>query len=124
MSILSTVGAAAVSGVWKAGAIAALVVAAGAGSGWALAAHDLRGARADLTKVRAENDEMKSAIHEQNIAVAGLAAATADAVKRRDAAATAAAGAIARSAARASAVSASAAPDCAGVLNEAWGRWK
>lgn len=124
MSIISTVGAAAVSGVWKVGAIAALVVAAGAGGGWALAAHDLRGARADLAKVRAENGDLKSAIHDQNIAVAGLAAATADAVTRRAAAEKAAAGAIAASTARASAVSASAARDCAGVLNEAWEAWK
>jgi hypothetical protein len=99
-------------------------VAAGAGGGWALAAHDLRGARADLAEARTENGELKSSIHEQNIAVAGLAAATADAVKRRETAEKAAAGAIVRSGTRAAAVSSSAAPDCAGVLNEAWERWK
>ena len=120
MSILS----AAVSGIWRVGAIAALVAAAGAGGGWALAAHDRDVTRADLAKERKVSADLTSAIHDQNIAVAGLAAATAEAVARRAAAEKAAAGAIAASTSRASAVSASKAPDCAGVLNEAWEAWK
>lgn len=124
MSILNTVSAAAVSGIWKIGAIAALLLAAGAGGGWALAAHDLDVARGDVEKLRTETGDLKAAINDQNIAMAGLAAATADAVTRRAAAEKAAASAIATSTARASAVSSSAARDCAGILNEAWEAWK
>lgn len=124
MSVISTVGAVAVSGFWKLGAIAALLAAAAAGGGWALAVHDRDVARADLVKERKVSADLTAAVHEQNIAVDGLAAATADAAKRREAAEKAAAGAVARSATRAAAVSTSAAPDCAGVLNEAWEGWK
>jgi hypothetical protein len=124
MSILTTVGATAVSGFWKLGAIAALVIAAGFGGGWVLAAHDRNVARADLVKERKVSADLTAAVHEQNIAVAGLAAATADAVTRREAAQKAVAGAIARSTTRAAAVSTSTAQDCAGVLNEAWEGWK
>lgn len=120
MSILS----AAVSGAWKVGAIAALLVAAGAGAGWALAAHDRDVARADLRTAQDENKGLAGAIHDQNIAVAGLAAKTQEAVDKRVVAEKAAAAAIARGTSRAAAVSASSAPDCAGVLNEAWGAWK
>ncbi|MDQ2823552.1 MAG: hypothetical protein M3Y65_24765 [Pseudomonadota bacterium] len=94
------------------------------GGGWALAAHDRNVARADLRQALAENASMKSAIHDQNIAVAGLAAATADAVTKRKEAEVAAKPVIAHSTTRATAVSVSAAPDCAGVLNEAWETWK
>jgi hypothetical protein len=120
MSILS----AAVGGMWKVGAIAALLLAAGAGGGWAIAAHDRNVVRADLAKAQDENKNLSSALRDQNIAVAGLAAATAEAERRRLAAEAAAKPAIAQSAARASAASASKAPDCAGVLNEAWEAWK
>ena len=120
MSILT----AAVAGARKVGAIAALLLAAGAGGGWALAAHDRDVARADLVKERKVSADLAGAIHEQNIAVAGLAAATADAVTKRETAEKAAADAIKRAGSRASAVSASMAPDCAGVLNEAWEGWK
>lgn len=124
MSIFSTVGAVAVSGIWKVGAITTLVLATVAGGGWALAAHDRNVARADVEKLRAENGDLKAAINEQNIAVGAMAASTAEAVRRREAAEKAAAGAIARAPVRAAAVSTSTAPDCAGVLNEAWEGWK
>ncbi|MDQ2821767.1 MAG: hypothetical protein M3Y65_15470 [Pseudomonadota bacterium] len=120
MSILTD----AVGGIWKVGAIAALVLAAGAAGGWALAAHDGNVVRADLAAERKVTGELKTSIHDQNIAVAGLAAATAEAERRRLAAETAAKPAIAQAAARATAVYASTAPDCAGVLNEAWEGWK
>jgi hypothetical protein len=124
MSILSTISSMAVSGIWKVGAIATLVVAAGAFGGWALAAHDRNVARAQVEKLHTENGDLKAAMTEQNIAVGAMAASTAEAVRRREAAEKAAAGAIARAPARAAAVSASTAPDCAGVLNEAWEGWK
>jgi hypothetical protein len=124
MSILSTISSMAVSGIWKVGAIATLVVAAGAGGGWALAAHERNVARAQVEKLHTENGDLKAAMKEQNIAVGAMAASTAEAVRRREAAEKAAAGAIARAPARAAAVSASTAPDCAGVLNEAWKGWK
>lgn len=117
MSILTTVGAAAVSGIWKVAAIAAMLIAAGAGGGWAWSAHDLR-------KVTAENVKMASTLHDQNIAIAALGAATAEANRKREAAEKAAMPAIAKAAVRVTAVTASAAPDCAGVLNEAWEAWK
>lgn len=109
---------------WKAGTIAALVLAAGAGGGWAIAAHDRNVARADLVAERKVTGELKAAIHDQNIAIGGLAAATAEAVTKRKEAEAAAKPAIAQAATRATAVSVSKAPDCAGVLNEAWEGWK
>lgn len=124
MSIFTAVTSAAVSGIWKAGAIAALMLAAGAGGGWALAAHDRNVARADLAAERKVTGELKAAIHDQNIAIGGLAAATAEAVTKRKEAEAAAKPAIAQSAARATAVSGSKEPDCVGVLNEAWEAWK
>lgn len=105
-------------------AAAALLLAIAAGGGWWLAAHDRNVARTDLVAARKANDDLTSAIHDQNIAVAAMAAQTADAQMRRIAAERAAASALEHGATRAAAVKASTATDCAGLLNEAWKEWK
>lgn len=128
MSIVTEAADVAVNGLWKIGAIIvlvlALVVGVYLGYEWYMAAHDRDAARADLVIERKANADLTSAIHDQNMAVAAMAAKTADAETRRDAAEKAAAAAIARSTTRASAVSASTAANCTGVLNDAWGAWK
>ena len=128
MSILTEVSDVAVSGLWKLGAIATLAGAAATSSylgyEWFMAAHDRDVARADLRVAQDENKGLAAAIHDQNIAIAGYAAASADAVTKREAAEKASADTIAHGANKAAAVKASAATTCAGVLNEAWGTWK
>lgn len=128
MSILSEVSAVAVSGLWKLGAIVTVAGAAASsayfGYEWFMAAHDRDAARADLLVEQKKAADLMSAIHDHNIAISGLAAATKDATDKRAAAEKASADAIARGANRAAAVKASTATNCAGVLNEAWGGWK
>lgn len=128
MSILSDVSDVAVSGLWKLGAIVTIAGAAASsaylGYEWFMAAHDRDVARADLVKANAANTALTGAVHDLNIAVAGYAAATQDAVDKRAAAEKASADAIAYGANRAAAVKASTATNCAGVLNEARGVWK
>ncbi len=90
MSILSTVGSAAVSGFWKAGAIAAL--AAGVASSgylglqWYTAAHDRDAARAERDDAGESVTALTSSIREQNRAVDALATAKRQADERRAAA--------------------------------------
>lgn len=128
MSILTGIADVAVSGLWRVGAIATLAGAAATSSylgyEWLMAAHDRDAARASLAVDQKKTADLTSAIHDQNIAVAAMAAATADAVAKREAAEKAAASAVSASANRAAAVKASTAANCAGVLNEAWGAWK
>ena len=62
MKVLSTVGAAAVSGFWKLGAIAALGVTIATGAGWALAARDRDVARADIVKERKVSADLTAAV--------------------------------------------------------------
>lgn len=90
MSVLSTVSAAAVSGIWKAGAIAAL--AAGAASSgylgfhWHIAAHDRDAAVAALAVEKSAGDDLRTSIREQNRAVESMGAMKALADERRAAA--------------------------------------
>ena len=62
MKVLSTVGAAAVSGFWKLGAIAALGVTIATGAGWAMAARDRDVARADIVKERKVSADLTAAV--------------------------------------------------------------
>lgn len=79
MSILTTAGAAVVSGFWKAGAIAALacgvLASAALGYQWHMAAHDRDGARAELAAEQAANVDLRTSIREQNRAVETMGAA-------------------------------------------------
>lgn len=90
MSILTGVAAAAVSGFWKVGAIAAL--AAGAASSaylgyqWHMAAHDRDTAMADMKAEKAAGDDLRASIREQNRAVDALGAQKHLADERRAAA--------------------------------------
>lgn len=128
MNILSDVSAVAVSGLWKLGAIVTMAGAAAStaylGYEWFMAAHDRDLARGALAVEQKKTSDLTGAIHDQNVAIAGLAAKTQEAVDKRDAAERAAADAIARGVNRAATVKASTASNCAGVLNEAWGTWK
>lgn len=90
MSALSSIAAAAVSGLWKVGAIAAL--AAGVASSgylgyqWHMAAHDRDVAAAALTVEKAAGDDLRTSIREQNRAVEALSAMKTRADERRAAA--------------------------------------
>lgn len=90
MSVLSTVGAAAVSGFWKVGAIA--VLAAGVASSgylglqWYTAAHDRDSVRTELDDARESVAALTASIREQNRAVDTLAAQKTLADERRAAA--------------------------------------
>jgi hypothetical protein len=103
--------------------IAVLAAAFGAGAvvnGWRLGvAH---------AAALAEKDESYNALNdlvrEQNRAVEKMAATSDAADQRRKVAEHYASGVIARLGDRATAVNASRAPDCDGVLREAWGQWK
>ena len=90
MSILSTVGAAAVSGIWKAGAIAALAVGAASSSylgyQWHMAAHDRDTAVVERNDARDSNATLTASIREQNRAVEAMVAMKALADDRRAAA--------------------------------------
>jgi len=78
MNVLSGIASAAVSGIWKIGAIAAL--AAGAASSsylgyqWLMAAHDRDAAVSALATEKAAGDDLRTAIREQNRAVEALGA--------------------------------------------------
>lgn len=77
MGILSGVADMAVSGLWKAGAIAALAAGVGAsatlGYQWHMAAHDRDKAAADLVTERSVSADLSSKLREQNRAVDALA---------------------------------------------------
>lgn len=128
MGIVSEAIGITVGSAWKIGAIATLAggLASSAylGYEWHMAAHDRDVARADVDKVRVQNDALTNAIHDQNIAVTAMAAKTADAEQHRIDAEKKSANAIARITARGVTVSTSKATDCKGVLNEAWQGWK
>ena len=89
----------AVSGIWKAAAIALagalLVLASATGTGWWLAAGDRDAARVSLVKEQGASAALRASIGEQNRAVEGMAVATLEA-QLRGAAAQAAATAAGR----------------------------
>lgn len=90
MSILSTVGAAAVSGIWRVGAIAALATGVASsgylGYQWHMAAHDRDIVKDDLKVEKAAGDDLRVSIREQNRAVEALGAQKTLADERRAAA--------------------------------------
>lgn len=96
MSALGTLAAGAVSGIWKAAAIALaamlVVVASSTGTGWLLAAGDRGAARAALVQEQGVSAALRASISEQNRAIDGMAKATL-AAQERGAAAQAAASA-------------------------------
>lgn len=108
-----------------AGAIALIVALAGAAAaGAAVNGWRLDGAhQRELAEKREQYDALSSAVREQNSAIEVLNAAKVAADERRQVAEKFAASAIARTNDRASAVAASKAPDCAGVMREAWETW-
>ena len=95
MSVLGTLAAGAVSGIWKAVAIvlaaALLVVASSTATGWWLAAGDRDTARAALVLEQGVNAQLRGSITEQNRAIDGMAKATLAAQERGAAAQAAAA---------------------------------
>ena len=95
MSALGTLAAGAVSGIWKAAAIALvaalLAVASGAGTGWWLAAGDRDAARAALVLEQGVSAQLRGSITEQNRAIDGMAKETLAAQERGAAAQAAAA---------------------------------
>lgn len=103
--------------------IAALAAAFGAGAvvnGWRLGvAH-----AAELAEKDEKYNALNDLVREQNRAVEKMAASTDSADQRRKVAEQYAANVVAGLGNRAAAVNASQAPDCDGVLREAWGQWK
>lgn len=103
--------------------IALLAAVFGAGAvvnGWRLGvAH-----AAELAKKDKDYNDLNDLVREQNRAVGVMAANTDAADQRRKVAEQYATGVIAGIGGRVTAVNASKAPDCDGVLREAWGRWK
>ncbi|KAB8052274.1 hypothetical protein GCN74_26140 [Janthinobacterium sp. FT14W] len=94
MSVLGTLAASAVSGIWKAAAIVLaallLLVASATGTGWWLATDDRDAARAALVQEQSASTALRASITEQNAAIDGMAKATL-AAQERGAAAHAAA---------------------------------
>ena len=106
-----------------AGLVLALAGAAGAGAlanGWRLQASHLR----VLASQKEKRVAVETKLLEQSAAVEKLGAEKVAADERRQVAEKFAAGAIARAQSRGAAVAASKAPDCDGVMREAWGAWK
>jgi len=109
-----------------AGAAALALVLAGAAATGAV----VNGWRLDGAHQRAlasEKDKrvaVEKLLAEQSAAVDKLGAATRAADERRQVAEKFAASAIARTGSRAAAVAASQAPDCSGVMREAWEGWR
>jgi hypothetical protein len=101
-------------------ALAAAAVGGAAINGWRLDGAHQR----ELAGKRAEYDALNDKVREQNRAVEALGAAKVAADDRRQVAEKFAASAIARAKDRGVAVAASQAPDCAGVMREAWEGWK
>lgn len=103
-------------------AIALLAAAAGGAvlNGWRLEGAHQRALSDKDRQIAA----LRTAIADQNHAVEALGAAKTAAEERRQVAEKFAASAIARTEGRSAAVAASKAPDCAGVMREAWGGWK
>ncbi|MGK5024580.1 hypothetical protein [Janthinobacterium sp. RB2R34] len=97
MSAGTALACAAVSGIWKAAAIALaavlLVVTGATGTGWWLAAGDRDLALADLKAEQGVSTGLRASITEQNLAVDGMARATLLAQQRGEAAQVAAAAA-------------------------------
>lgn len=97
MSAITALAGAAVSGIWKAGAIVLaallLVVASVAGTGWWLAASARDLARTALLAEQGVSAGLRASIAEQNLAVDGMARATLLAQQRGEAAQAAAAAA-------------------------------
>lgn len=101
----------------------ALAGAAGAGAvanGWRLDAAHQRALASEKDKRTAVERQLL----EQSAAVEKLGAEKVAADERRQVAEKFAAAAITRAQSRGAAVAASKAPDCDGVMREAWGNWK
>jgi hypothetical protein len=101
-------------------ALAAAAATGAAVNGWRLDAVHQR----ELATKRAEYDALADKVREQNRAVEVLGAAKVAADERRQVAEKFAASTIAHTKDRSATVAASTAPDCAGVMREAWGAWK
>lgn len=100
-----------------------LVGAAAAGAvinGWRLDGAHQRALASEIDK----RIEAERKLDDQTAAVARLGAAKAAADERRQVAEKFAASAIARAKDRGAAVAASQAPDCSGVMREAWEGWR
>jgi hypothetical protein len=103
--------------------VLALAAAAGAGAvanGWRLDAAHQRALAAEVSKRAGVEKELL----EQSAAVDKLGTEKRASDERRQVAEKFAAAAIARTQSRAAAVASSQAPDCAGVVREAWAGWK
>ncbi|MGK5080459.1 hypothetical protein [Janthinobacterium sp. HLX7-2] len=99
MSAVTALAGAAVSGIWKAAAVALaaalLMVASATGTGWWLAVDDRDTARAALAVEQGASATLRASIGEQNVAIDGMAKATM-AAQERGAAAQAVAAASSR----------------------------
>lgn len=78
----------------------------------------------EMAKKRDEYDALAEKVREQNRAVEAMGAAKVAADERRKTAEKFAASAIARAQGRSESVASSTAPDCSGVMREAWEAWK
>lgn len=109
-----------------AGAAALALALGGAGvagaisNGWRLDAAHQRA----LATANAERMKVEKQLLEQSAAIDKLGAEKVAADERRQVAEKFAASAIARTQTRAAAVAASQAPDCSGVMREAWEGWR
>lgn len=101
-------------------ALAAAATAGAVANGWRLNAAHLR----VLATEREKRVAVETRLLEQSAAVDKLGADKVAADERRQVAEKFAAAAIARTQNRAAAAAASHAPDCDGVMREAWGSWK
>ncbi|MBD8531589.1 MULTISPECIES: hypothetical protein [unclassified Massilia] len=100
-------------------ALASAAAAGAVANGWRLDAAHLRALAAEREKRVA----VEARLLEQSAAVDKLGAEKVAADGRREVAEKFAAAVIARAQSRGAAVAASQAPDCGGVMREAWGRW-
>lgn len=103
----------------------AIALAIGFGGGWLVNGWRLDGShQREMTKVTADLAAEQSKVREQNHAVDILRNNTEAADTRRQQAEKFASDALKRIDSRTGGVASSQAPDCDGVLREAWGNWK
>lgn len=101
-------------------ALAGAAAAGAVANGWRLDAAHQRA----LTSETSKRTAVEKLLLEQSAAVDKLGAERRAADERRQVAEKFAAAAIARTQSRSAAVAASQAPDCGGVMREAWADWK
>jgi len=101
-------------------ALASAATAGAVANGWRLAAAHQR----ELASETSKRTAVEKTLLEQSAAVDKLGAEKRAADERRQVAEKFAAAAIARTQNRSAAVAASQAPDCDGVMREAWAGWK